>query len=263
MLGKFISIAAIFILSAAIIHAQVVKKQTEVVTQDESDKCEVKKFVASAIKIFEETNDFEKIPKIFFVTDFKKRFADENVEFGSPSEFLKQLSENERYEHNVVRFNCDYLGLRVMFSNVNSADESDKVSNNDFDRMRFPSSVRRLIKTTKIFPRFIRDGMYDYDEPKSLQEVNILTSEIKSINSAYQKFLTNLSKRKKQQYVKNMKLIRNDISDLFESEICSKDCEGFPDKTQIFHLRYYPFELKLLRQHGNLEIFDFDIYAFS
>ena len=60
---------------AHVVHAQVTKKKPKLITKAEYDKREVKKFVASFIKVLDETKDLNEVSSNFFVKDFRDLFV--------------------------------------------------------------------------------------------------------------------------------------------------------------------------------------------
>lgn len=233
------------------------------------EKQEVQKFVDSFIQSLEETKDLDQVSEKFFVADFKARFGQDCNLSEIKSTICNKLNETERYELNTTVFNFGYLGLmhafgKVSIEDIDKADEEDVESNEDNDiesvKNLFPPQIIGLIKNSKILNAYLlerkdEEGFGIDFEIKDVEQLREFVNDSKNVVYAQRIFLNDLSLEQKAKHTKNIKLLRKEVN-WYQSEICLKDCEGFPEKTRIISYRGYPLYFKIVRENRTLKIFD-------
>ena len=240
-------------------------QSTDSETDRNKEANEVTEFIHLFYKNLWETKDIRHVPKGFFVSDFKTRFARRNAFFFDPT-IANKLSEEERYEFNASTFNVFYLGLLHLVTNPkyekslkdddaeNDYDESDREFMNKFLDKFFPPDIVKVVQASKHLTRFMERT--EHEDNPTIQEVSIvgrISIELKNISFALRTYLNNRELNMKvETAIKNL----NDPK-LYGSESCSKDdCYGFPEKTKIIGFWGFPLEFKLMRQNGQLKILD-------
>lgn len=252
-------------LSCQNVSAQTAKKKPKLVSKAEMEKREVKKFVASFIQILEETKDLDQVPESFFVSDFKIRFSKSYLGLDLvESTTLNKLDETEQYELHKTNFNMAYLSLTYAFSKI-SIEDSELAEDEDTDLENinnlFPPQIITLIKNSKTLNAFaFKAEDADYFKIKDIETFREFVADLKNLIYAQRMYLNDRSAEQKTNYEKNMKESRKSANH-FSAEICMKNCEGFPEKTRIFEMRYYPLYFKIVRENGKYKIFDLTIGA--
>jgi len=106
-------LAALILCFAALfaqsVHAQVTKNPPRLITKSEYDKREVKRFVASFIKVLDETKDLNEVSSNFFVKDFKSHQTQAKVDFLESGEAFDQLGVDEKFEQQISFYDFMYL----------------------------------------------------------------------------------------------------------------------------------------------------------
>lgn len=118
-------------------------EETEEETEAEKlEEQEVRKFVDDFYVAFDETKDLKEVPDNFFIFDFKTSFAKNNkwfATFAEDTDLISQLSDDERYENNVLLANFISLSTISYFGNFDG-------DLDDFDGDILKFYRRRLLK---------------------------------------------------------------------------------------------------------------------
>ncbi len=157
--------------------------------QVQEEKQEVQKFVDSFVQSLEEIKDLDQVPKTFFVTNFKTRFA-KNDELRKPEnkELYAQFTDAERYEDNVVSFNFFYLTFLHKAGTgtiVTSKAEDDDSEIDNREETFFSPEAIAIMKKSKTLNSFF-DPNYEF---KSVGELHNLTADRRKVADAERTYL--------------------------------------------------------------------------
>lgn len=246
------------------IDAQTAQKKPNSVKKGGVQKPEVVNFAASFMAVLEETKDLRQIPQSFFVKDFAARFAknpplDIDVE---PAVF-NRFSENQRFEFNAAFFDFGYAGLMNAFGRVNLEDNTNEENDIESVKNLFPPQIVSIIKNSRAMNTYFTEDFSEYNSNfkiKNAETFNAVFADLKKITDAQRVSLTNRPPPEKEKYAKNMNKLRK-AANWTKSEICRKTCEDFPRNTRIYELRFYPLYFKIVKENGDLKIFNLQIGA--
>lgn len=267
MKNNFIKLFLIFLFTISFciqISAQNSTKKNEI---------KIKEFIKSFIKALENTKDIRKVPKEFFVSDYYKRFA-ENEDSGDifndlriSSLLWKKIPLTKRLKYNSLRFNFNILPTMLIDYNklVDKETEQKNSSKNEKDSNSFfksilPSKVFIALKRTKILFKSFDNNK----EIKTLKDFNILLTEMESVLTTLQTYL------KKNKLPKQNSFFSVEIKSLIEQaswkendSFCGKckfSCHNLPQNTRYIYIGGFLLRLTVIQQNGKFKIFDAPVW---
>ena len=197
------------------VPAQTVKKKPKLISKADYDKREVKRFVASFIKTFDETKDLSEISSDFFVKDFKDHQTQAQDDFLESGEAFDQLGINEKFEHQISFY--DFMYLVMMWNGGNQDFFLNKTEDDDDDDIAklLPPDVVEVLKKNpllaKVFELLIKDE--DKKKPIEVSDVIEATRTIKEANRLLKIAIENRDPSWKEIYAKNIKTARKQFAD--------------------------------------------------
>jgi hypothetical protein len=237
--------------------------QPKLVTREELDKRQVKKFVDKFTKSFFEKKDFEAMPSKFFTEDFKTNINQSNNDFFIDEDSFKELSIDRQISYKLSILSL--LNLLKIWS----------LSNKDFDLHKFdemedeeilsntiPPEVLEILSKSRVFRTLVELEKKDDENPINSADL-IEASEIMKI--AIEMFIISIENRDanwRNYYSDNLNtsLKTTKIFDSYNVESCKNlECYGRPQKTKVFYQTLFPLCLHITRENGKLKIFDIHI----
>lgn len=264
-----VSLAIIFFSFDIFAQSSVTKKAFDEKANQEEIK--VKLFVKSFIKSLEKTKDIGKVPNSFFVSDFRKRFA-EYQDTGDifndlwiNSKLWKNLPKSLRYEFNVLRFNFNTLPTMLVKNFDDDETTSQSYSANKDEGIVvfgefFPPQVFKVLKQTKV----LSISFDNNKEINSLSEFKLLLAEMKTVLNALRIYLN------KNNLSKSDSLFSAEIQDLInqakwsESDgfcgKCKNECRRLSKNTKYIYIGGFLLRLTIINQNGRFKIFDTPVW---
>ncbi len=261
---KIYTITTLFILLSATfsqsIYAQTTKKQVKVLTQEESDKREVEKFVDKFMLTFEQKKDIRLIPKRFFTKDFKANFLNyyRKIFFVGMKEdeakVFNQLSDDDLYQNFILGIN--FSQLIIMIQDGNCCEGISAL---------FPTKVLKQFnkQEARAAQLFANSDGSENKRIKNLKQFYDSIIVLKMTNNAQQKYLENRSSNWKKTYQKNIAKTRKHFKS-YRSFFCSHDndeCDNQPKETKMFYIAAFPHILKIQKNKADYKISNIFLYT--
>ncbi len=254
---KNLSFLSILVLLVALnIYGQKVNEFTE--SKEAISEPDVNEFFSSFVRSLDETGDIDKIPKRFFHSDFKIRFAQDDDWIHSVSEsdakLFNKLSSPERYKYNVSVANFYYLLLESYFNKQGSLvgfDDEKKIMRG------LPRNTLQLIKQS-IWFKSTFDNQVKTAKPTTLKKLESCIAELDKISDSIKTFLNKRSMNQKRKYnrdwAKRRKLQIINRSNT-SNDICEGDnCMGLPEKTRIHAIHAFALCLRIALVNGEYRV---------
>jgi hypothetical protein len=252
---KIYTITTLFILLSATfsqtVFAQTAKKQAKVLTQDELDKREVKRFVDKFMSSFEEKKDLRLIPRKFFANNFKlnltksykKLFFDGMKE--DETKVFNQISNDEFYQWLMLVINFSQLNIMI----------NDGICCEDYSGL-FPSKVLKQFDKQETDSALLLAKHMDNDDiqMKSVKQFYVAMSNMKKINYAQLRYIKSCKSDWKTKYKINIAATRKHFES-YRSFLCSDDdCDNQEQGTLIFYTAAFPYILNIQKKKKNYKI---------
>jgi hypothetical protein len=256
----YIFSALIILLSATFGYAQ-----PKLITREELDKRQVKKFVDKFMKSLDETKDLNSTLSKFASKNLKTNLEKFDLDYENQ---LKELSPDEQFEHKILMLNLAYLGFRNAFVNEIKRELNNDETKSDTEEM-FPPEVLEILKRNPLISKSFElkeDKKTDDDEDSDKEEIEkpitsldiAETTEImRNALAAFKIFIDS-----REPSAEEISALNTAISSesSYDSLLCKDtDCFGLPEKTRIFWNSVYPLCLHLVRENGELKVFYIDI----
>jgi hypothetical protein len=237
--------------------------QPKLITREELDKRQVKKFVDEFMKSFFDTNDLNDMPDKFFTDDFKSNLIKSNDEFAVNEDAFKELTKDQQ-----IRYQLSVLSL---FNAV----KIWSISKKDFDINMFegmedeeilknalPSEVLAILNNSRVFRTFVKLEKEDEENPITYSDLIETIQILRNTNSMFKNSIDSRDADWRDFYAINIKVMIDEIKrfDNYNAETCkSVECFGRPEKTKVFYQELFPLCLHIIRENGKLKIFNIHI----
>jgi hypothetical protein len=237
--------------------------QPKLITREELDKRQVKKFVDKFTKSLFDTNDLNDMPDKFFTDDFKSNLIKSNDEFAVNEEAFKELTKDQQ-----IRYELSVLSL---FNLV----KIWSLSNKDFDLHKFddmkdeeilsnaiPPEILEIFSKSRVFRTFVELEKKDEENPITYTDLIETTQILRNANSMFKNSIDSRDAYWRDFYAINIKVMVDEIKrfDNYNVETCkSVECYGRPEKTKVFYQELFPLCLHIIRENGKLKIFNIHI----
>lgn len=236
------------------------------------DEIAIKKFVKSFIKSLANTKDIDKVPRRFFVTDFRKRFAeyqdsgDIMNSFGIDEQLFSKLSRKRRNEYLVLRFNFNILPMMLTklsdLEDLSKKADDKETSENPLAifEVLFPPHIFEILKNTKHFSKSI-DSDYKIT---NLADLKILISEMRTVLDSLRSYLNqNYLPKYNSWFSEEMREMVNQAnwneSDGFCGK-CKNECRELPKNTKYIYIGGFLLRLTILKINRKFKVFDTPVW---
>lgn len=224
--------------------------------KDKQEKIELERFFSEFVKDFEIHKDLDQVSPEFFAPEFKKVFAQNDTWIKGiiRKEISDQLTETERYQHNISINNLMLLWMMTASHKMEGVDDSDW-KNEDFKKLLLPSTIE-IIEQSKWF-NIILDKTDERQNPKTKEEWRSYINEANSISDAWRKELDNPTEKEKLNYKRNYTEFHNQ-TESFEDYSCkNEDCFGLPENTRIYGMGFFITVASVAKINGQFKIVNF------
>jgi hypothetical protein len=260
-----ICIILIILLSANFGYAQ-----PKLITREELDKRQVRKFVEKFTKSLDETKDLNLTLSKFASKNFKTNLEKLHIDYNDQ---LKELNTEQQSEFKISMLSLMYSGMiwnggsyNFIYKendDENTAVESkeDDSDDDDYVTNMFPPEIIEILKKSQLFCK-----IFEIDEQASKIEIGsqdfVDSIEIlKNANAMLKISIENREPSWEERYAKNIQAARKRF-EFYESERCKEDdCYSFPEKTRVYTIAVFPYFLVLARENGKLKLVYMDIYT--
>ncbi|MGI8555167.1 MAG: hypothetical protein ACR2LT_02270 [Pyrinomonadaceae bacterium] len=218
----------------------------------EQEKQEVEKFADSFMQSYQQTLNLTKVPESFFVSDYKKR----NSYSYSINDFDKMLTDDEKFQN---YFTLLDLVTLIMITKLDENNYDLKKTFDNSDANKGDNEDEILSKKLRLlFQKYPKAQMFfNEDEKNSSQIKNIgdYRNAAQDFRSFVQEVRQSITAETKIKFSNLLTKYKDKLFELKKSFNCSKDdCEGLPEKTEMFYYEGLPFVLLIAKENGKLKI---------
>ncbi len=241
--------------------------QPKLITREELDKRQVKKFVDKFTKSLDETKDLNLTLSKFASKNFKTNLNKFDLDYENQ---LKELSSDEQFEHKTLILNLAFLGFRNVLSTEIKRELNNYETKPDTEEM-FPPEVMEILKRNPLISKLfeIEDEKETTDDDDSDIEEEIKkpitsldvaeTTEI--MRNALAAFKISIESREPSPEERSALTAAISNESSYQSFQCkgNDECFGLPEKTRVFSHSVFPLCLHIARENGELKVFYIDI----
>ncbi len=239
--------------------------QPKLITREELDKRQVKKFVDKFTKSLDETKDLNLTLSKFASKNFKTNLNKFDLDYENQ---LKELSYDEQFEHKILMLNLVFFGFRNAFSTEIRRELNKDETKNGSEEM-FPLEVLEILKRSSLVSKSFdlkEDKEIDDDEYSDKEEIEkpITSLDVAETTEIMRNALAafKISIESREPSAEEVSALNTAISNesSYDSLLCEDtECFGLPEKTRIFLNSVFPLCLHIIRENGKLKIFNIHI----
>lgn len=236
----------------------VTKKEFEEKANQEEIK--VKLFVNSFIKSLEKTKDIDKVPRQFFVIDFKHRLSNTNfieLNYGDfDYELGNKIRQKERYEYNTLWINFYYL--LMMYNGATKSDAEIATIEEKANGELFPPEIINLFRQSKTLNSFFENDDYQI---KNVTELRATMIDLKKVVNTQRNLINKLEHGWETKYEERILKSQKEYYS-YQSKLSTRNgLYKLPYKTQYFETVLFPFNLTIIYQKGRLKILHIGLFV--
>lgn len=203
---------------------------------------DIEKFANEFAKSFDQTKNFNLIPKRFFDKNFKSNLVNfYKTAFSDEFKVFEQLNNEKAYNFFVLGINFFYLGIMI----------NDGLCCEDFRLDKNLPELIKVIRKNKLFLSIYSKNGNDENindiKITSLKEVDKLAQDLKVISFIQRKYLNYRSENWKRIYQKNMAATRKKFEYSRSFQCSEEECANLPQATEMFDISVFPFILRIVK----------------